>query len=218
MLLQLLDGLRALSKMGALFIVLLGIIWLIYSLHEATRRKAFLKRQVEEWDFDVTKFLAILSLSGFVVGALAILAGVSALILNVPPSDAYSTNTSDGRHWLTCVLLIILGILTFIKPLNDIPIAGLAGLLIASGICILIVFLIPDNAVEIIANYINPKLLLAIIFIIIFVITAIIVKFWTAGIMLVSKTMSWPPIAILIAIFCFVQGLSLLIAGVSIFG
>ena len=217
MILQIVDGfLRPLAQFAGFFLFILGIIWIIYTFHEATRRKSFLKKQVEDWDFDITKLLKILTFSGLVVGILAILAGSAGLILNEPPSVAYITTTGNERNLFTCIVLIILGLLTFIKPLNDIPIASMAGILVGLFISILIAFLIPDNAVDFIAEYINPKLLLVIIFVIIFAIVAVAVKFWTAGFMFISKILSWPPLAMIIAIFCFVQGFLLISMGISI--
>jgi len=203
--------------MSALFIVILGVIWLIYTFHEATRRKGFLKKKVDDWDVDVTKILKVLSLSGLVIGILAIIAGVGSLILDEAPSLAYiAIQGVNERNLFTSVFLIVLGLLTFLKPLNDVPIAGVIGLLASSFICILISFLIPDTIVQFIGEYINPKILMAVLFIIIFAIVAITVKFWTSGLMFLSKIVSWPPLAFVIAIFCFIQGTLLLVLGMSI--
>jgi len=206
-----------LSAMSALFIVILGAIWLVYTFHEATRRKGFLKKKVEDWDVDITGILKILSLSGLIIGILAIIAGVGSLILDEAPSLAYQAIAGvNERNMFTSVFLIVLGLLTFLKPLNDVPVAGVIGLLASSFICILISFMIPDNIVQFIGGYINPKILMAVLFIIIFAIVAITVKFWTSGLMWISKMISWPPLAFIIAIFCFIQGGLLLTMGISI--
>lgn len=205
------------SSMGALFMVILGVIWLVYTFHEATRRKGFLKKKVEDWDVDITNILKILSLSGLVIGILAIIAGVGSLILDEAPSIAYqATQGVNEKNLFTSVFLIVLGLLTFLKPLNDVPIAGFIGLLASSFICILIAFLIPDSIVQLIGEYINPKILMAVLFIIIFAIVALTVKFWTSGLMFISKIISWPPLAFIITIFCFIQGGLLLTMGISI--
>ena len=49
--------LKPLGKFGGWFMLILGIIWLVYAAYETKRRKSFKKRKVEDWDFDVTKFL-----------------------------------------------------------------------------------------------------------------------------------------------------------------
>jgi len=57
---------------------------------------------------------------------------------------------------------------------------------------------------------------LIVIFLIIFAITAITVKFYTAIFMGISKIISWPPFAFIAAVFCFVQGIMLVALGTSI--
>ena len=209
--------LEPLSQLAALFLILLGVIWIIYGLHEGLRRKSFRKlTKVEDWDFDITKFLKILTLLGFVVGIFSIITGVGALILNLPPSIAYATTTANERNFFTCILLIVLGFFTFMKPLNDLPIASMVGLAAATLVTVVIAMLIPDIAVELIENFIDPKIVLIVLFLIIFAIVAVTVKFYTAGLMFLSKIISWPPIAFVVAIFCFIQGFALVIFGVSL--
>lgn len=218
MVFQVVEGLKLLSELSALFIVLLGVMWLVYAGYEANRRKSWKKLTgIDDWDFNITGFLRVISLLGFVLGILCIIVGVGALILDHPPGKLYAVETADARNVFTCVFLIVLGIITFMKPLNDIPISSIIGLLAASGVCILIAFLIPESAVEFIAGYFNPKLILIIVFIVIFSIVGITVKFYTAGLMFISKIVSWPPFAFIIAIFCFIQGGMLLLLGISLF-
>lgn len=217
---QIVDGLTNIAQYGALFIILLGVMWLIYGSYEANRRKSWRKLTgVDDWDFDITKFLKILTFTGFAVGIFCLIIGVATLILDLPPSKLYAIESgNEGRHLFTSIFLIILGLLTFMKPLNDLPIASIVGLLAASAVCILIAFLIPDTAVEFIGGYVNPKIVLIVIFLIIFAIVAVTVKFYTAGLMFLSKIISWPVLAIGISIFCFIHGFALLVLGVSIVG
>jgi hypothetical protein len=204
-----------LGELGGFFMLLLGIIWLLYAIHETKRRKSFKKRKVEDWDFDVTKFLKVLTYLGFIVGLLCIISGVSALMFRIPPSVAYLEN---DRSLFTSILLIVIGILTFVKPANDLPLASIVGMLVATLVVILLALLIPQTVIDLIAVFINPKILLAIVFIIIFAIVALTAKFYTAGFMAVSKALSWPPLAIIVALFCFLQGFLLVVIGVSISG
>ena len=217
MMFQIVDFLKGLSDLGSVFLMLLGIIWIIYGLYEATRRKSFLKKKVEDWDFPITKFLKVLTLSGFVVGILCIIVGVGSLVLNLPPSRLYGLETANERNLFTSVLLIILGFITFFKPINDLPISSMIGLAVATIACIFIAWAIPDGAVEFIANYVNPKIVLIIIFIIIFAIVAITVKFWMSLWMGLSKVLSWPPLAFIVAVFCIIQATLLIVVGISLF-
>ncbi|TFF89626.1 MAG: hypothetical protein EU548_07145 [Promethearchaeota archaeon] len=219
MIFQIVEGLGVLAELAALFIVLLGVMWLIYAGYEANRRKSWKKLTgIDDWDFDVTKFLKLISFLGFFLGIFCIIVGTGSLILDLPPSKAYAAEVGNQRSLFTAIFLIVLGILTFMKPLNDIPISSIIGLLAASAVCILIAVLIPDSAVKFIGGLIDidPKWLLIIIFIVIFSVVGITVKFYTAGLMFVSKIISWPPFAFIIAVFCFIQGGALLVMGVSI--
>ena len=106
---------------GGFFVILLGIFWLIFALHEANRRESWKQlTNIDDWDFDVTGFLRVLTGLGFIVGLIAILSGVAGLIFDAPPSVAYKGGTGEHRHLFTCVFLIILGFFTLLKPLNDI--------------------------------------------------------------------------------------------------
>ncbi|MFX1376596.1 MAG: hypothetical protein ACFFA0_12370 [Promethearchaeota archaeon] len=206
-----------LGEFGGFLMLLLGIIWLLYAVYETKRRKSFKKRKVEDWDFDMTKFLKGLTYIGFIVGLLCIISGVSGLMFDIPPSVAYA-NLEDGRNLFTSILLIVFGVLTFVKPANDLPLASIIGMLAATLVVILLALAIPDSVIDVIAAFINPKILLAIIFIIIFALVALIAKFYTAGFMALSKALSWPPLAIIFAIFCLIQGFLLVVIGVSISG
>ena len=208
-----------LGELGGFFMILLGLIWLLYAVYETKRRKSFKKRKTETWDFDITKFLKGLTYIGFLVGLLCIISGVSGLMFKLPPSVAYkNTNPEDSRNLFTSILLIVLGILTFVKPANDLPLASIVGMLAATLVVVLLALLIPQSLVDVIAVFINPKILLAIIFIIIFALVALIAKFYTAGFMAVSKAISWPPLAVIFAFFCLIQGFLLVVIGVSISG
>ena len=210
--------LRPLAELAGFFVLLLGIMWLVYAIYETMRRGSFKERKVEDWNFDVTKFLKILTYLGLVVGILGILSGVGGLILDQAPSVAYASNTQGARSMFTSIFLIILGILTLLKPLNDLPISSVIGILLASLIVVVVVLAIPDQLVQVIAVFIDPRIVLAIIFIFVFAIVALTVKFYIGTLMSISKAISWPVFAFIIAIFCLLQGFLLVVIGVSITG
>jgi hypothetical protein len=210
--------LRPLAEFAGFFILILGVIWMIYAFYEAKRRGSFKERKVEDWNFKITKFLKALTYLGFVVGVLSILCGVGGLILNQPPSVAYAANTQNSASIFTSAFLIIVGVLTFLKPINDLPIGSVLGLLLATFVVIFASLAIPDTAVQLIAVFIDPKLFMIILFIVVFAIVALTVKFYIGSLMSVSKAISWPPLAFIIAIFCLLQGFLLLVIGMSITG
>ena len=210
--------LRPLAEFAGFFILVLGVIWMIYAFYESKRRGSFKERKVEDWNFKITKFLKILTYLGFVIGVFSILCGVGGLILDQPPSVAYAANTQDSASIFTSAFLIILGILTFLKPINDLPITSVLGLLAATFVVIFASLAIPDTAVQLIAVFIDPKLFMIILFIVVFAIVALTVKFYIGSLMAISKAISWPPLAFIVAVFCLLQGFFLLVIGVSITG
>jgi len=204
------------ARLGAVFLLLLGIIWIVYGVFEGKRRKSFTKRKTEDWDFKITSSLKILTALGFIVGILAVMSGVAELILNEPPSLAYGNTVGQSRNIFTAVLLIFIGLFAFLKPLNDLPISSIIGLAAATLVVILVSLMIPQEAVEFIGLFIDPRLFLVILFIVIFAIAAVVVKFYIGGLMTLSKLVSWPPLAIILAVLCFIQSFLLLAVGVSL--
>ena len=210
---------RPLSKWGGFFFVILGIMWIIYALYETKRRGSFKKRKVESWEFDITKFLKILTYLGIFVGIFSMISGIGELILDDPPSVAYAAaNPGAGRSLFSAILLIVFGLFTLLKPMNDLPIASIVGLVVASAAAIITCLLIPDVLVQHIAIHFDPKWFFIILFIIILAVVAILVKFYIAGIMRISKIISWPPFAFIVAAVCLIQGILLLVIGISISG
>lgn len=207
--------LRPLAELAGFFTLILGVMWLVYAIYETKRRGSVKERKVEEWDFDVTKFLKIFTYFGIIIGILGLLSGVGGLLLNQPPSVAYK---STGASIFTSIFLIILGILTLLKPLNDLPISSILGILLASVVVVIVAFAIPDQVYELIEVLIDPRLLFGILFIIVFAIVMLTVKFYIGALMAISKAISWPVLAFIVAGFCILQGFLLVVIGVSITG
>lgn len=211
------EELTSFAGYAGFFLLLLGIMWFINASYEANRRESWRQLTgVDDWDFDITKVLRVMTYLGFIVGILCIIAGAVGLILNVAPSIAYAATTGDERNVFTSVYLIIFGFFAFMKPLNDLPISSMVGLFVATVITLAIAFLIPDSAVELIEKVVNPKYVLIAIFIIIFIVVAGTIKFYTAGLMAASKFISWAPIAFIVAIISFVQAFMVLVMGTSL--
>ena len=104
------------------------------------------------------------------------------------------------------------------KPVKDLPLSSILGLIAASATVFILALLVPDTAVKWIAvNLINPKLLLIIIFVIITIVVAVIAKFFLGVPQAISKFLSWSPIAFVIMVFGSVQGILLWGFGISIF-
>ena len=209
------------SESAGIFVLISGVIALTWVGFESKRRGSFFKRKSEEGiTAVVSKFLRIslriISYSGVIVGILCIWAGAMGLILDIPPSFKYGDITPHADHF-TCIFLIVVGIAMFFKPVNDLPLSSILGLIAASATVFILALIIPDSAVEWIAGWINPKLLLIIIFIIITALVAIVAKFFLRVPQAISKFLSWPPVAFLVMIFGFVQGILLWGFGISVF-
>lgn len=206
--------LEQIGYLGSFFLFLLGAYWLAMGIYEwKVKRKSFTSRQTEEWDFEITALFKGLVYVGFVIGVFSILSGVAQLIMDVPPSIGYKL---EGFNLFSALLLIIIGVFTFLKPLSDLPIASVIGILAASLVTIILSLLIPDTAKELIAVFIDPKWFFIIFFIVLFAIVAVVVKFYIGALMWVSKVISWPPIAIIAAALCFIQAFLLTFLGIPI--
>jgi len=196
----------------------IALTWLGF---ERKRRGSFTRRKAseggEDKKFNLSRFLKVLSYFGIVVGILDIWAGAMGLILDIPPSFQYAIITENGADHFTCIFLIVIGIAMLFKPVNDMPLASIIGILAGTAAAGALVIFVPDSAVIWISDWINPKLGLAIVFIIVTAIVALTAKFYIGILQKISKFLSWPPIAFLIMVFCFAQGILLWGFGMSIF-
>ena len=205
------------AESGAIMMVLSGFMAITWFGYEKKRRGSITKRKAEE-EFDTTKFLKGLSYIGLILGIFVVWSGITSLIMDIPPSFQYRDITEDGSNHFTSIFLIVIGIAMFFKPISDLPISSILGLIAGTVTAFVIALLVPDWAVTLIAGVINPKWILVIIFIIVTVVVALTAKFYIGSLQKISKFLSWPPIALIIVIFCLVQGFALWIFGVSIFG
>lgn len=205
------------GQSAGVMVFITGFIALCSLLYEWKRRGSFTKRKLaEEKIFGVTTFLKVFSFLGCVVGLLDVWAGAWGLIRNVPPSFRYADVVGYEANHFTCIFLIVIGIAMFFKPINDLPLASILGLLAGTASTFILASLIPEGWEEPIGEWINPKLLLIIVFVIVTAIVALTAKFYISVLQWISKILSWPPIAFIIMIFCFAQGIALWGFGVSI--
>jgi hypothetical protein len=120
--------------------------------------------------------------------------------------------TNQITRTISYTLLLIIGILTCVKPLNDIPLASILGILAATG-----VGLIMMTVISIFNLYISitTLVILIVILIIIFIVVAIIAKFWLLPLEILSKIVSWSIVGMIGALFMLIMGI-LLSAGVIV--
>jgi hypothetical protein len=204
------------SESAAIMMVLSGFMAITWLGFERKRRGSFTKRKVEEEEFDVTKFLRGLSYLGLILGIFVVWSGISSLILDIPPSFEYRDKIGDEANYFTSIFLIIIGITMFFKPISDLPLSSILGLIAGTATAFIIALIIPDSVTNAIGTNVI-KWAIVIIFIIITIIVGLTAKFYIGTMQKISKFLSWPPIAFIIMIFCLVQGFCLWIGGFSIF-
>jgi hypothetical protein len=206
------------AQSAGVMVFITGFIALTWMGFERKRRGSFTKRNVEtKAGFDFPKFLRILSYSGLIVGILDIWAGSLGLILNIPPSFRYRDYTANSADHFTCIFLIVIGIAMIFKPINDLPLASIIGGIAGAASVLALIFLVPDNIVDWIAVWINPKLALIIIFIVVTAVVSLTAKFYVGILQAISKFLSWPPVAFIVMLFAFLQGILLWGIGTSVF-
>jgi hypothetical protein len=204
------------AESAAIMMVLSGAMAITWLGYERKRRGSFTKRKTEEEKFDVTKFLRGMSYLGLVLGIFVIWSGIMGLILDIPPSFQYRDVTADEANHFTCIFLIVIGIAMFFKPIADLPLSSILGLIAGTATAFIVALVIPDPVTNLLGTNV-VKWAIVIIFIVVTIIVGLTAKFYIGTLQKISKFMSWPPIAFIIVIFCFVQGLCLWIGGFSIF-
>ncbi|MFX1478611.1 MAG: hypothetical protein ACFFCI_10835 [Promethearchaeota archaeon] len=202
---------------AAIMMLLCGFMTLSWLIYEGRRRGSFIKRK-SEGEVVVTLLLKIISLLGLILGVFVIWSGVMSLILDIPPSAEYALVTENRANHFTSIFLIVIGFAILFKPIKDLPLSSILGLLAGAAVVLVVALLVPDWAVQFIAKVVDPKWILVIIFIIVAVVVALTAKFYIGTLQKISKFLSWPPIAFVLMIFCFAQGIALLFFGKSIFG
>ena len=209
------------AESGAIMMVLSGLMAITWFGYERKRRGSFTKKKAEE-EFDVTKFLRGMSYLGLILGIFVIWSGIMSLILDISPSFEYARlNPGDApfdgeANHFTSIFLIVIGIAMFFKPIADLPLSSILGLLAGTATAFLIALFVPDPVVDVIGTKVL-KWALVIIFIIVTAIVGLTAKFYIGTLQKISKFLSWPPIAFIIVVFCLVQGFCLWIGGFSIF-
>ncbi|MHA1110518.1 MAG: hypothetical protein ACTSRE_05410 [Promethearchaeota archaeon] len=195
-----------------------GIMAITWMGYETKRKQAFFKRNFkkEDWEeVEVSKFLKVLSYLGLVLGIILIWAAAVSAVNNIAPSNMYDTRfsilTNDGMplDWLTTISCFVVGVVMFLKPINDLPWAGMIGLLAGAAIAVLLVIFVPK---EWLANQ-NAKWIILGVGFVVCTLVALAMKFWIGTLQTISRILSYPPIALVVALYCFVQGGLILLWG-----
>jgi len=133
------------AESAAIMMVLSGAMAITWLGYERKRRGSFTKRKTEVEKFNVTKFLRGMSYVGLILGVFVIWSGIMGLILDIPPSFQYRDVTADEANHFACIFLIVIGIAIFFKPISDLPLSSILGLVIGSITAFIIALVIPDS-------------------------------------------------------------------------
>ena len=104
------------------------------------RAQGFIKPKNEAWERDkVSQFLKTIVVLGIVLGIIMVATSILTMVKDIPPSFQYRDHPGDrslGNHfdWLTSISLLVLGLAMFIKPLEDVPLATIIGLVAGAGV------------------------------------------------------------------------------------
>jgi len=203
---------------AAWLLIFSGMMTLVWFFYEGVRR-GFVKPKNEAWERDkVSRFLKVIVVLGIALGVVMIITAILTIAKDIPPSFAYrdallvnpeANSRGDHFDWLTSIALLVLGLAMFIKPLEDVPLATIIGLVVGAGVAFLLALLIPTE----IGESTSMKWVLVIVFVIVTSLVGAMTKVWVDGIEGLAKLISWPPVAIVISAFCFVQGFAVLLVG-----
>lgn len=199
-------------RSAAWLLIFAGFMALTWLGYERKRKKGFIRIKTEDWEeTDVSKFLRIISYFGILLGVIMIWAAVVGMLNDIAPSFAFRDNPDmpDGFDWTTSISLIVVGLVCFMKPINDLPWAGLIGLFAGIASAVVIVLTMPA---EWTANPDSKWFVLA-FGVAIATIVGVAIKFWIGSIQTISKVLSYPPIALIVSVYCLLQGFMVLILG-----
>ena len=197
---------------GAIMLVICGLMALVWFGYEGVRR-GFIKSKNESWERDtVSRVLKIIILFGLVLGVVVLTTGIMTMVLNMPPSFKYRdfggvALSQNHFDWLTSIALLVMGVAMFLKPLEDVPLASLIGIVAGAGVSFILALTIPQSLVTTLSPYVNMKWVLFGIFVVVATIVGVALKFWVGALETISKVISWPPFALLAAAFCLTQGI-----------
>jgi len=198
---------------GAIMLVICGLMALVWFFYEGVRR-GWVKPKGEEWERDkVSRTLKVIIGLGIILGVITLLTGIVTMVMNIRPSLAYESKHGSQFDWLTSIALIVMGIAMFLKPLEDLPLAALIGLAAGAASALLVALILPADFIEAANGYVNMKWILFGLFALVATIVGVAIKFWLSSIEAISKFISWPPMALITAAFCLVQGFMVWIAG-----
>lgn len=114
--------------------------------------------------------------------------------------------------WFSIVLMILLASGLFLKPLKDIPLAAIAGVVCASAVAIACWFFLPDTVL----GY-EKWLVVTVLFFVVGAFVHITLHLAGSALLMSAKVVSWKPVMILVALLSVAEGAAIALLDESLF-
>ncbi len=119
---------------------------------------------------------------------------------------AFVVGTEHGVNWLTLVIIIVLAATLFLKPLREIPWAGVIGMIVGAVAAYLASRFLPATVFGV-----DQWIVLVAIFLIVGAIVHGIFHFLEDVLTIAGKVLDWKPVMVLIGLVSVVEGILLLL-------
>ena len=146
---------------------------------------AYGHREDSHWD-EVGTFV------GFIIGAAMFLV-------------AFFAGTEHTVDWFSLVLIILLAITLFLKPMREIPWAGVLGVIVGAAVAVALSFLLPSTVLGI-----DEWIVLVIVFFIVGAIVHGLLHFLEDVLTIATMVLDWKPTMIIIGLVAIAEGALLL--------
>ena len=118
---------------------------------------------------------------------------------------AFFAGTEDTVEWFTLVLIILLAATLFLKPMREIPWAGVLGVIVGAAAAVAASFMLPSTVFGI-----DEWIILVVIFFIVGVIVHTLLHFLEDVLTIATMVLDWKPTMIIIGLVAVAEGALLL--------
>jgi hypothetical protein len=124
---------------------------------------------------------------------------------------AFFAGTESTVEWSTLVLIILLAATLFLKPMRQIPWAGVLGVIVGAAAAVAASFVLPSTILGV-----DEWVILVVIFFIVGAIVHTVLHFLEDVLAIATMVLDWKPIMVMIGLVAMVEG-ALLMMDTSIF-
>ncbi|MHA1313489.1 MAG: hypothetical protein ACTSSI_05430 [Candidatus Helarchaeota archaeon] len=151
-------------------------------------------------------YIKVIDYSGFFVGLLILIP--TGIIMLVSGDLVHFIYGPIHYDLFTKVLVLLVGLALFFKPLRDAPIATIIGL-VGGAIVAFFVIIIVDTPLQVIAYFggFDIKWIYVIVFFIIFIVVALALKWAATVLQWIGKILGSKPASLVLAVICILQAI-----------